>query len=62
MVAKQLRKENTAVMHCHCPSASLVLARELRNSIDVPVVFTYHTKYGVDIAKALKSDLLTDGA
>ncbi len=61
-VAKQLRKENTAVMHCHCPSASLVLARELRNSIDVPVVFTYHTKYDVDIAKALKSDLLTDGA
>lgn len=61
-VARQLRAEKISLMHCHCPSVSLLLARELRTSVNVPVVFTYHTKYDVDLAKALKSELLTDSA
>ncbi|MBQ9421139.1 MAG: glycosyltransferase, partial [Lachnospiraceae bacterium] len=61
-VARQLKGEKVALMHCHCPAAAMVLARQLRSSVDVPVVFTYHTKYDVDIAKAVKSNLLTEGA
>ena len=41
------------LIHCHCPITSAVLARELRSRIHVPTVFTYHTKFDIDIANAI---------
>ena len=32
------------VIHTHCPAASTMLARLLREQTDAPVIFTYHTK------------------
>ena len=61
-VAKQLKEQKVSLMHCHCPAAAMFLARELRTRVDVPVVFTYHTKYDVDLLKAIKNQTLTDGA
>ena len=50
------------LIHCHCPITSAVLARELRARIHVPAVFTYHTKFDIDIANAIHAKLLQEGA
>lgn len=39
------------IIHTHCPVVSTLLARSLREAIDKPVVFTYHTKFDIDIAQ-----------
>ncbi|MCR4903270.1 MAG: glycosyltransferase [Butyrivibrio sp.] len=41
------------IIHTHCPAASMVMARVLQKQVKVPMVFTYHTKFDVDIAKAV---------
>lgn len=46
------------IIHSHCPVASTVLARILRAKTDVPLVFTYHTKFDIDIAKAVKAKFI----
>ena len=51
------------LIHTHCPVSSTVMARLIRNvsaskNRNVPVVFTYHTKFDVDIARALKAEFL----
>jgi glycosyltransferase involved in cell wall biosynthesis len=43
------------IIHSHCPVSSTVLARILRSRTDAPLIFTYHTKFDVDIARAVKS-------
>lgn len=45
------------IIHTHCPVMSTVLARLLREETDVPIVFTYHTKFDEDIAKAVKQKI-----
>ena len=45
------------ILHTHCPAASATLARLLRAGTGAPVVFTYHTKYDVDIERVLKLKL-----
>lgn len=46
------------IIHSHCPFASTVLARLVREATHVPIVFTYHTKFDVDIANTIKSELI----
>ncbi len=46
------------VIHTHCPVSSTVMARILRKETEAPVVFTYHTKFDIDIAAATKSKFL----
>ena len=46
------------IIHTHCPVASTMMARALNRDVDVPVVFTYHTKFDVDIARAVKAKTL----
>lgn len=60
-----LRKTQEAgfdIIHSHCPITSTMLARSLRDRIHVPVVFTYHTKFDIDIANAIHSKLLQEEA
>ncbi len=45
------------VIHTHCPAASTMLARLLREETGAPVIFTYHTKYDGDIERVLKVKL-----
>ena len=42
------------IIHSHCPVASTILARLLREQTGTPVVFTYHTKFDIDIHRAVK--------
>ena len=42
------------IIHSHCPVASTVMARLLREQTQSPVVFTYHTKFDIDIHRVVK--------
>lgn len=53
-----MRDFHPDIIHSHCPVSSTILARILRFYTDVPVVFTYHTKFDIDIAKAVKSKMI----
>ena len=59
---KTLMEYPIDLIHCHCPVTSAVLARELRSRIHVPMVFTYHTKFDIDIANAIHAKILQEGA
>lgn len=56
--ARVLTEQKVELMHTHCPITSCLLARSLRAVVDAPLVLTYHTKYDVDIAKAVRGKLL----
>ena len=57
-----LEKRGFTLIHSHCPIVSTILARTLRERIHVPLVFTYHTKFDIDIANAIRSKLLQEEA
>ena len=61
-VMNRLEGERFNIIHSHCPITSTILARSLRDRIHVPLVFTYHTKFDIDIANAVKSRLLREEA
>ena len=50
------------IIHSHCPVMSTAFARTLREQIDVPVVFTYHTKFDIEINHAVSNRLLQKSA
>lgn len=50
------------IIHSHCPMASLFLCRELRDITRVPLVFTYHTKFDIDIKRAVKLKFIHEPA
>ena len=54
----QLASPGFDIIHSHCPIASSMIARSLREEIDAPIVFTYHTKFDIDIANAVKNKLM----
>ena len=60
-VLESLERGGFQLIHSHCPFTATMLARALRDRIDVPVVFTYHTKYDVDIANAVDLKPVQDG-
>ncbi len=49
------------ILHTHCPFSSTVMARVLKSRTDAPIILTYHTKFDVDIAKAVKLKLIQEG-
>ncbi len=50
------------LIHTHCPATSALLARSLRDVTGAPVVLTYHTKFDIDIQKAIRGRLLQEAA
>ncbi len=55
---EEIKKENINIIHTHCPFVSTVLARTLREPLDAPIILTYHTKFDVDITKAVGNGYL----
>ncbi|MCR5126925.1 MAG: glycosyltransferase, partial [Lachnospiraceae bacterium] len=58
---EQMTKFDPDIIHSHCPAASTYMARVLQREVKshyTPIVFTYHTKFDEDIAKALGNELL----
>ena len=58
----KLEGHNVGLLHSHCPIASTLLARSLRESLDVPLVMTYHTKFDIDIRNLFRMKLLQEGS
>lgn len=52
-IIRHLRRQNIDIIHSHCPFISTVLARVLRHYTGAPIVFTYHTKFDIDIEKRI---------
>ena len=59
---RELEEYPISLIHSHCPFVSTYLARTLRQSRPVPVVFTYHTKFDIDIARAVHTGQLQSAA
>ncbi|MDD6013414.1 MAG: glycosyltransferase, partial [Clostridiales bacterium] len=58
----QLERAGFNIIHTHCPVVSTLMARTLREKLDIPVVFTYHTKFDVNICDMVRSKLIQDAA
>lgn len=48
------------IIHVHCPASAAVIARMLRETTGAPIVFTYHTKYDIDIRRVVKNKLVAN--
>ncbi len=42
------------IIHSHCPASATIISRILREETGAPIIFTYHTKYDIDIERAVK--------
>ncbi len=60
--AHEIEAQNVSLLHTHCPVSSCLLARQLAEANGLPLVLTWHTKYDIDIANAVKSKVLQEGA
>lgn len=59
-IRRQVLSEKPCILHSHCPAVSQFYARELREKLNVPVVFTYHTKFDVEIQRMVRGKLIQD--
>jgi glycosyltransferase involved in cell wall biosynthesis len=48
------------IIHSHCPATANIIARLLRDRVDAPIVFTYHTKYDIDLRRIFKNRHMAD--
>lgn len=60
-VVDSLKTFKPDIFHTHCPIISTYLAGSLKSIFDVPLILTYHTKYDIEIEKAIKGKLLQEG-
>lgn len=60
--AHVIETEHAELLHTHCPMSSAILARQLSESMGLPLVMTWHTKYDIDIANAVRNKLLRETA
>ena len=60
--AHEVEAQKVSLLHTHCPVTSCLLARQLAEAYSLPLVLTWHTKYDIDIANAVKSKALQEGA
>lgn len=58
----RIKSKNIDLIHTHCPIISTLLAREVREITNAPIIFTYHTKFDIDIRKAIKGRYIQDTA
>ena len=61
-ISAKMETSNFDIIHSHCPITSTLLARSVRWQLKVPLVFTYHTKFDIDIANAIHSQILREEA
>lgn len=54
----RLAAKTPDLIHAHSPASALVVARLLREETDAPIVYTYHTKYDIDIRRAVRLETI----
>ena len=57
---KLIKNQDVDILHSHCPMISNIMAMELRSALNVPMILTYHTKFDIEIRKAIKSHLISE--
>ena len=57
-----ISKEPLNILHAHCPVTAVMLGRALRETMNIPMVFTYHTKFDIDIRNAISAKLVQEAA
>jgi len=58
----QFKRMDIDLIHSHCPFSSTILARTVRDIVHKPVIMTYHTKFDIDIKRAVDNKMLQDVA
>ena len=58
----RLKNRNIGLLHSHCPVMSNMIARTLRDSMNVPFILTYHTNYDMDISNLIRLKTIQAGA
>ena len=61
-IMHQVEQQGFDLIHTHCPITSTMLARSFRDRLNVPVILTYHTKFDIDIANAVRGRLAQEEA
>ncbi len=56
----KLVEDEFDIIHSHCPFASTMMARVLREKTNIPIVMTYHTKFDIDIRRDIKNEALAN--
>lgn len=56
----QLLELEPNLLHSHCPIMSTYMARLLREECNAPLILHYHTKFDIDIARAIKGKALQE--
>ncbi|MBQ1477068.1 MAG: glycosyltransferase [Erysipelotrichaceae bacterium] len=56
----EYKRKNIDIIHAHCPISSMVLARVLRDELEKPIILHYHTKFDIDIKRAVDAKILQD--
>ncbi len=59
---RKIAEHEIDIIHCHCPIVSLLMARYLRKVLKAPVIFTYHTKFDIEVRKAIEMNMLQSAA
>ncbi len=57
-----ISREPLQILHSHCPVTALMLGRTLRESLNIPLILTYHTKFDIDIRNAISLKLVQEAA
>ena len=56
----KLAQDEYDIIHSHCPFASTMMARVLREKTNIPLVMTYHTKFDIDIKRDIRNETLAN--
>ncbi len=54
-VLSGLKESKFDIIHSHCPFASTILGRTLREKSNAPLIMTYHTKFDEDIKRIVEN-------
>lgn len=58
----RISNKDIDIIHSHCPIASTYLARIVRDTTRKPLIMTYHTKFDIDIKRAINFRLVQETA
>ena len=58
----RISNKDIDIIHSHCPIASTYLARIVRDTTKKPLIMTYHTKFDIDIKRAINFRLVQETA
>lgn len=50
-IIRKLLRERLDIIHVHSPFTAALLARIVRKYANIPIVYTYHTKFDIDLEK-----------